>query len=818
MKTIRTSYLCAHTPLGKTYTPEEVLSYPLVKRFTSVDVVVPATKEGMKQKLFATRSHALHGNAMLRGTVLTPIKNESRSGAVSSLDPNPTMVLDIDKLPLDNLPTTWDKTSLRAVAARIRDLLPEPLKSAACLCSASSSMGITQGVVSMHLEFWLTRAMHPKWHRDVLQWLNLITPSCLNTLELSATGTAFKWRIDATMARNAQIRYIAMPKFEGGVINPLPDVKLRHFLLNGTVLVNPDALTVPGNVDALVVRALNEYRRSAGLAPKKEHITVVGTDRIPVITNPDQMQMSFVKDNDKFVYYNINGGDSNAYYVRKYEPHIVRNFKGEPPFMFEPACPEMYKWHVQQYILTAEDGTPTSAPPLPLVFRDPAVDTYFTAMIEVGTGRLLNAYPVGSIKAMKDYMAQQGTPLPDTIPDFIFRFAPDEQYSFDPIGKRINKYQPPIQDIIATESYPWKEAVIWLRQNCPATYTLISHVLGGDDETTIYFLNWVADKVQTKQKAPTAWVIQGVQGTGKGLLFKEVLSPLFGAAYCRNLTLESLEEQFNGHLEETLLVLFDEFRLDTSKTADKVYSKLKYLIGEDTLAIRAMRQNLSQRRVYFDCIFASNDRDIINIPRDDRRFNVAPRQTRALKVLVDIPDLLQQIEHERALFTGGMLAMRTNPKLRQMPLENNARAILQNLSESTVDAFVHAVEDGDIMYFVDVLREDSTQLGDQVMAAARGVVRRWIAEATWDTEINAPAVYRARPDELMYLYRALVGNVQTIKKFSRLMAIHGAANKISKIDGVPVRAHEIYWRITRDELAALKHNFLQEPGKVARIK
>jgi hypothetical protein len=161
--------------------------------------------------------------------------------------------------------------------------------------------------------------------------------------------------------------------------------------------------------------------------------------------------------------------------------------------------------------------------------------------------------------------------------------------------------------------------------------------------------------------------------------------------------------------------------------------------------------------------------------------------------------------------------MRTNPKLRHIPLDNAARLGLQDLSESTVDSFVHALDSGYITYFTEILMSEAQPGIDMQLAGARAVVRRWIAEITWDQAEEKPAVHYIRPSDLLLVYQALVGPIASLKKFSRLMGIHGLANRVASRNGVSERIHPIHWNITKEELEACKREFLHDPAKVVQM-
>ncbi len=87
---------------------------------------------------------------------------------------------------------------------------------------------------------------------------------------------------------------------------------------------------------------------------------------------------------------------------------------------------------------------------------------------------------------------------------------------------------------------------------------IIDHVLGNDMATLDHFYNWLATIIQFKTRAGTAWVLQGTQGTGKGLLMHNILTPLFGYENVAAKRMEELESQFTEFMENKFIVFIDE--------------------------------------------------------------------------------------------------------------------------------------------------------------------------------------------------------------------------------------------------------------------
>ncbi|EJS85746.1 hypothetical protein AAUPMB_20502, partial [Pasteurella multocida subsp. multocida str. Anand1_buffalo] len=69
----------------------------------------------------------------------------------------------------------------------------------------------------------------------------------------------------------------------------------------------------------------------------------------------------------------------------------------------------------------------------------------------------------------------------------------------------------------------------------------------------------------------------------------------------------------------------------TLRDAKKTEASLKNLITDDERTIRAMRQEQVQMKSFMSVIMSTNDVNALNIPDNDRRYNVAPRQEEMLR-------------------------------------------------------------------------------------------------------------------------------------------------------------------------------------------
>ncbi len=125
---------------------------------------------------------------------------------------------------------------------------------------------------------------------------------------------------------------------------------------------------------------------------------------------------------------------------------------------------------------------------------------------------------------------------------------------------------------------------IELEISYPRTYELIRNLIPEGKERE-HFINWLSFIFKTREKARTAWVLKGVQVSGKNLFFDKIIKPLFGQNQCVVVDDDRLQSDFNGFMNNKLFVAFNEVANDETKTKRSVKSKIKALITDSTIMV-----------------------------------------------------------------------------------------------------------------------------------------------------------------------------------------------------------------------------------------
>lgn len=747
--------------LAKVITQEGSQPYPNVKTLTSHTHYLEASQTGLEEAFRLLQHHALLGHCLHKGVLKEPIINESRRGKADANAPTSLLVIDLDDYVPDlKLPGAGITSEhLAATVAAIRAQLPAPLNTTACIANASASTGLKpNGVIGLHLFFLLDKAVPVSQLTHWLTGLNFVIDSFQSQVKLNRSGMSVKWVCDPVVARNSQLIYIAPPEL-AGVADPFASPQDRWALLPGEQatcdLLPVLAELIPASVQQSAERLLSELRKSAGLKklnPRYRRLDIDG-QKVQVLTNPDQLQMTLVRTTEHFAYWNINGGDSNAYYNPIGNPEIIYNFKNEPPFELKQANEDVYNWYCEQYKQQIRD----TSDPRPLAFRELTSDQHYAVEYNPRDDRVIRINKIAR-QNIEDWYATYGLPVPDPMPQWDVIFDPASTTVLDWDHHKLNLFQPtdllrnPPAILPTYAKRKLGEAKDALGQLCPLIHRVLYHICGNGDLEYEWFINWLAFTIQTRKKVETAWVFSGVPGTGKGIFFERILRPIIGERYATKKRLDHLEEQFNAYLQQTLFLVYEEFRLSDSKQDGKLLNKLKDEIGSNTTNIRAMRTDVVEVPNYTNYIFFSNHLDAIRIEEGDRRFNIGPAQLTPLRaVWPKITEEIDRIDDELGTFVGFLMAYEASEQNARVPLENEAKRNMKQLAMGYNERFCLAIRKGELDYFLDIFDMDiandltkSTQI-----TTAQKYVKHWAQAAQTGEELLIPT------SDLLTVYLAM---------------------------------------------------------------
>jgi len=718
--------------------------YPHVKNVTSYEQDITLDDDGLVVFERLLHEHGSKGRCLLKGEFKRPIKNESRAGKTNRVAYSNLLVLDLDgiTLPGHTNPKTFTKQDIATLAKDIMRELPPAVQDCSFIAQASASLGLKGDKVSLHIFILLKHAMPAKAVKLWLQSANFESQLFSSQLELSSNGHSLKYPLDISVADNSKLIFIAPPTFEDKTYDPFGLSAERIVRVSG-VASTLDLAGLMNDISPEVVHQKanehkNKLRTRRGFNAKKERLTIATIDNKSeeILTNPDRMSISITDDtNPPYIRCNVNGGDSNAYYFKLEDPTYMYNFKGEPIWSIEQADPDFYKSVFDVY---QDEMEKQGRANFPVVLRDYYTDTHYNGVFDPNTNQFSEDFPLipCAPSSIDGFMRSHGRSKPDFIPDAKVVFNPASKevgVNLTNVPYYVNMYRQTDYMMSDRDHEPLGMGDSQkISDSCPLIYKLLTHILGGQNLEVEHFTNWLAYIFQNKKKAMTAWVLQGVPGTGKGIFYTKVLRPLFGNEHVPMRALQNIEEQFNLYMRQALFLVVDEFHMASASSGTmKIADKLKNAITENTMTIRAMRSNQIELPNYTNFIFLTNRQDAIKIEEGDRRYNIAPRQELKLEnVYPEVIDGIDNIENELPTFAAILKHYKVNNKLVRTPIANNAKAQMAQITMSVMEEFFAAIKHGNLDFLTDILDINVTNVmqGQEITTAQR-FVKQWIAES-----------------------------------------------------------------------------------------
>ena len=745
-------FFSASQPIVKSYTLTarkklKKNSYPALYKFTSHEYTV----NNIEEMYECIVPHAEAGNCLLKGQLQRPLKNEPRAGTTSPDSSTLWICLDFDGLTAF---TTVDK-ALKAMGCGDTDYILQ--------WSASNKVEEKPGL-NCHVFMLLEELQHPSLLK---QWLKHLNLTLLKTQELARSGNALLWPIDITTCQNDKLLYIAPPKFRG-LDDPYQGVERISLVKKKHRTLELPKIPTPNEIQTAELKRLNDARSTAGIPPRKE-IKYAAEFGVQYFANPDVAQITGIKTEREFTYLNINGGDSWGYYHPVNNPTFIFNFKGEPVYRTEDLLPEY--WAELRTRSTALE--PDASGSVYLAFRDFESATYWNGVYDAAQGILTKFAQAKSESQLRHFMKQHGHPLGEFVPDWDMEFNPHNHYTVDLKKKKINIYRPSIffqKKPIVQASVP------------PIIEKVIFHALGSDTDVYEHFLNWLAVITQHLTMTGTAWVLHGTQGTGKGVMFNHILTPIFGPDNVTSRRMEELGSNFTEFMKNKFLVFIDEAFAGTSHTDRAITAKLKNLIVEPRISVREMYKPSTVMDNYCNLIFASNSAQPVAIAPDDRRFNVGKFQP---DPIVLTGNNIDSLKGELESFYHYLSTRHANRALARVPIETSDRTNIINLSRSSIDIAIEALQRGNLTYFIEMLVLDPAILNP----------RSQLTYAQFEAligELKKNKRTKLSRDDLMIIFRWCIDNVpEAPNKFTTMLRHHGVQLKPLWIDGHATRGYEV---------------------------
>ena len=790
--TIKLTFLSANLPLTKTITllsngKIEKSPYPLVSNFTSEEVVIK-TIEDFHEALLVRASN-VKKPCLLKGNTRTPLVCESRKGSTETNSQTQWLCLDIDNAKF----STADEV-MRAIG----------LDDISYITQYSSSYKLDGNKnLSCHIFLLLSKPLAAPQIKAWLMNLNQSVSALESNITLAKSGAALHWPLDITACQNDKLLYIAMPMFKN-MKAPI-DEKSRITLTKRKLPALPIERMELKPIDMLKKIAhdkRNQLLIAAGCSPLKTKVKMVG--EFEVQTGVGEISNYEVFDCGEYNRLNLNGGDSQAYWHYKSDPSLLHNFKGEPSLPIKEILPHYYADLVRNARIT--DATPSTQGDLLLAFREKKTARYWKGIWNAEEHRL-EIYTVDSVLQLDHFLQSHGRALGAFVPEWEIIFNPQNPVVVDEDRKIINILQ----------------ATKYMRdgkKNKKNEFPLIQRVLDsavGTGEVQEHFLNWLAVVWQQRRKPLTAWVLHGTEGTGKGLLFDEVIRPLFGTTHSIQKRASEMNSQFNGWLEPALIAVINEIDADMFINTRAVEADLKTMITDPTVNIRRMRTDAYEVPSYTAFLFYSNKKRPVAIPAGDRRFNVGVFQHTKMEITAEEVDA---IADELEAFAHYLSTRPAVFELAKKILQTEDRRNVQRLSVTSVDVLAGDILNGNLIGLWEAMPDESllesAGMVDVTAQAYAALVRRFSMPFKKSAILTESC--KITRDELGLIFKHCVGTeVKGTHKLAAFLRHHGIELKKLRFGNQFTSGIEVNWIVNKDDLEAIR-NELNDAPKLKAVK
>lgn len=742
-------FLQADKPLTKSYTKRggELIKtpYPMTWEFTSHEEQC----NDLPTLLRLMTKHAALGHCLLKGQLAKPLVRESRAGSTNTNDSTEWLCLDLDGLP-ENLEVQNANGQTNSVPLTLDLFLSEMgLGDISYIVQWSASYGISDNKIRAHVIMMVDKGYAAPLIKQWLIQKNHEVPLLRGAMELTKTGNTIRWPLDISACQNDKLIYIAPPVLKG-IKDPMGKTpRIQLVKRKYDILALSSGINTTEKNKQLTHARINELRDAAGLVKRKFNYKVVGGTE--VMLKPDESVITEMKTERGYVYFNLNGGDSWAYYHPENRPDYIYNFKGEPTYLTKELLPDYWSE------LTKATTKANSSGIIYLAFCDRKTGTYWRGTYD-STADNLDIYQAKNETQLRDFCKQHGVPLGDFIPEWDLVFDPHDNVRVDVGNRTVNRFKPS----------NYMKAVAKRVQKCPPTiFKVMHHALGSNVDITEHFVNWIAYVLQYRDRTKTAWVMHGTQGTGKGILTNNVLRPIFGA-HATTRRMEELSEKYNGYIADNLLVFVDEVQIRALENERGVVAKMKNFITEEIVPIRLMHANPFDVRNYTNWIFMSNMSDPVVIPKNDRRHNVGKYQPNKLEIT---DQEIAQIDKELQQFHDYLMSYAVDVDMARTVIQSEDRDNMITLSESSVDTIASALLDGTFEYFLNMLPTGNNHERNALLAnkveAYRDTLKALMLRTKPDGSCNI-----AR-DELHSIFDYLTDNTpKSPNKFTSLLKHH----------------------------------------------
>jgi hypothetical protein len=280
----------------------------------------------------------------------------------------------------------------------------------------------------------------------------------------------------------------------------------------------------------------------------------------------------------------------------------------------------------------------------------------------------------------------------------LYEVILDTKIPFGVNAGKLNTFKP--TDIIAYEVNDNDRQDIdieYFKENFPYHYILLNNLFNTDDRLS-YFLNWFSYILNTLKKTRNCIVLNGINGTGKGLLYEFIMEEAFGKDYCEKLTCHDLKSNFSGRLHDKLFLVAEE--MDKRNSYD-ILDKLKTYTTDPTMTIEKKYMDSFKAKNMFNMMIFSNSVAPIKIEASDRRYSVFKGNDKKIETIINTTELVEGLKTESNNFLKHVKSLRNDEKLATSLFETDEKIIAKEDSYSKEESICHKLKNANFDELLD---------------------------------------------------------------------------------------------------------------------
>ena len=225
-------------------------------------------------------------------------------------------------------------------------------------------------------------------------------------------------------------------------------------------------------------------------------------------------------------------------------------------------------------------------------------------------------------------------------------------------------------------------------------------------------INWFAGFFQTRKRSQCALVLKGDQGSGKGILFEHIITPLFGEEYCIVVDDDRLQSNFKNWMSGQLFYNLNEISHDVkSRKSSKNF--LKQLVTDTKVQAEQKYQDSGAIEIFGQVLITSNELAPLEIETSDRRYTIFQTDKALKNDNINTSNLIGNIKSELMAFASFLKGVSVDWKLFDTAMDTSEKRAVVNATTDKVVLLGNAIKMMDISFF-EPMEEINIHLYNQV--------------------------------------------------------------------------------------------------------